>query len=346
MVSDKQRPCVLAATFACVMLAASCYPACSADPVDMPQQFARMVQLVQFEISGGRLISYPHRVGQRTNQTIEEAGIRYELKIDSRPPASSVTYQVTAPYFELRITADHGERFVIERTSTAAPPEGAKAVSPFSLEQTRGKPLRITMGQGEGRRTIAVSSIWHLMLAEPDAFRNEVIPLLQILRPDWDLVSISDEIENSLIHQAKIDRGNQQEHWSLLVRNLASDMFAVRESADRQLREAGPAVLPLLRRLDPSHIDAEQRFRIRRIVSALSAAESADTVDSVIAWLASDPATWLALMKREDESLRRTAVEQLQLLLGRPIEFDPSADETSRHTQIEQLKKTISGLES
>lgn len=344
MILDGQRPNILATLCACMIVVASFHTAHAAEPLAMPPQFARMVQLVQFEVSGGRLISFPQRIGHRTNQVVEEEGIRYELKIDSRPPLSSVTYQVTAPDFELRITADGGDHFLIERTATAASPEGSEPVVPLSFEQTRGNQLKFTLGAGTKERTIRVSSIWHLMLAEPDAFDNELVPLLQVLRPNWDLASLSDEIEHALLHQATLNRVNQQEHWSRLVNDLANDKFAIREAADRQLREAGPAVLPLLRRLDPKGLDAEQRFRTRRIVNALSAAESVDTADSVVAWLASDPATWLALLKRENESLRSSAAKQLQLLLGHPIDFDPAAEESIRQAQIERLRISIPGL--
>ncbi len=344
MIADGQRFKVLAASCAWVLLAASCSPTLAAEPVAMPPQFARMVQLVQFEVSGGRLISFPQRIGHRTDQVVEDAGVRYALKIDSRPPSSSVSYQVTAPHFELQITAEHGDHFLIERTSTAAPAEGAAPVTPLSFEQTRGNPLKLTVGEGTERRTFRASSVWHLMLVAPDAFGNELVPLLQILRPNWDLASVSAEIEHALIHQAALSRVNQQEHWSKLVGDLANDKFAVREAADRQLREAGPAVLPLLRRLGSKGLDAEQRFRIRRIVNALAAAESVDTVDSVVAWLASDPTTWLALLNRNDESIRSHAAQQLQLLLGHPIEFNPTADESSRQAQIERLRSAIPGL--
>lgn len=314
------------------------------DPLTMPQQFEHIVKLVQYEAAGGRLISFPQRIGHRTNQIVEQNGIRHELQVDSRAPASSVVYVVTAPHFEVRITTDNGDHYLIQRTSTGDAPEGVEPVVPLTFEQYQGKPISLTVEYGGEPQSFAVSSIWHLMLAAPQAFREELVPLLELLRPDWNLIAISDEIENTLMHQARISRVNQQMHWSTLVQGLADDRFAVREAADRHLREAGPAVLPLLRRLDPEHLDAEQRFRIRRIINHLSAAESVDTADTVVAWLASDPATWLSLLERDDESLRNIAAEQLRLLLGREIDFDPAAEEAIRAKQVQRLRNSIPGL--
>ncbi len=325
----------------CLFLAACCRSVSGGEPPEMPDQIVRMLQLVQFETTGGRLVSFPQRVGHRTNQVLEVNGIRHELQIDSRAPTSSVLYKAVAPYYELSITADDGDHFLIEWRSNGELPRDIDSITPLRFEQQGGKPLSLTVGENEDAKTIFAESIWHLMLAEPVVFREDLVPLLYMLRPAWDLIAVAEEIELALLHQAKTDRVIQQDHWSQWVEDLANERFAIREAADRQLREAGPAVLPLLRRLDSSLLDAEQRFRIRRIVGALTAVESTDSADTVVPWLASDPTAWFALLNRDDVNIRRTATDQLELLLGHPLEFNPTADESTREKQLESLRGSI-----
>lgn len=344
MIRVARNPLALALLAGCVFFGTPGRSVQGDEVLTMPEQFAHIVKLVQYEVAGGRLISYPQRIGHRTNQVVEIDGVRHELQVDSRAPASSVIYIVTAPHFEVRVTADNGEHYFIQRSATGDAKEGDNPVVPLLFEQTTGKPIQFTIEHDGEPQSYSVSSIWHLMLAAPVDFREELVPLLQLLRQDWELVAIADDIENALAHQARVSRANQQLHWSQLVQDLADDRFAIREAADRHLREAGPAVLPLLRRLDPARLDAEQRFRIRRIVGDLTAAESIDTADTVVAWLASDPETWLSLLERDDESMRTMAAEQLSLLLGREIEFDPTADEATRGKQIQTLRSSIPGL--
>lgn len=345
MIQDVQRTAPRIVLGGCLLLTVFCRAGLGSEPPKLPDQIVRMLQLVQFDVTGGRLISFPQRIGHRTNQVLEDAGIRHELQIDSRAPTSSVTYKATAPHFELSITADEGDHFFIEWQPTGEPPADAHPIEALRFEQTSGKPLSLTYGNNEARKTVLAVSIWHLVLAEPEVFREELVPLLQMLRPNWDLIAVSDEIELILLQQVKVNRVNQQEHWSRLVDDLADERFAVREAADRHLREVGPAVLPLLRRMDSRQLDAEQRFRIRRIIAPLMAVDSTDSADTVVPWLASDPAAWFALLKREDVKIRHTATEQLELLLGYQLEFDPDADEPTRRNQIDKLRGSIPGSE-
>ncbi len=69
-----------------------------------------------------------------------------------------------------------------------------------------------------------------------------------------------------------------------------------RERAERQLREAGPAVLAFLNGLNTGPLDAEQQLRVRRVVRVLSTQQGEDTPENIAAMLIGDPHVWLALL--------------------------------------------------
>ena len=54
--------------------------------------------------------------------------------------------------------------------------------------------------------------------------------------------------------------------------------------------------------------------------------------------LAVDPATWLLLLERPEEAVRRTAARQLTAMLGEPIAVDPAADPETQKSQRERLR--------
>jgi hypothetical protein len=127
--------------------------------------------------------------------------------------------------------------------------------------------------------------------------------------------------------------------WSTLVEQLGDERFAVREAADRHLRDAGRAIVVFLERLDRNRLDAEQDYRIRRILQSLSSGKGADdTVERAAAWLSGDPEIWWALMRRDAEPTRRVAAKRLESLLGRPLAFDPAAPADVRGKQLEQIR--------
>ena len=127
------------------------------------------------------------------------------------------------------------------------------------------------------------------------------------------------------------------------MRQLASERFAERETAERELRAAGQVIVPYLQSLPSDQLDAEQTTRIRAIVGSLSV-EYEDRVDRVVAWLAGDETVWLTLLDRDDLEQRRFAAAQLAALLGQEIEFDPEAAADARREQIERLRRRVLGI--
>jgi hypothetical protein len=172
--------------------------------------------------------------------------------------------------------------------------------------------------------------------------REQLIPLLERLHPSWQLADRAAEIEQALfqVERQHARQPGDRRHWSELVGQLASERFADREAAERELRAAGQTVVPFLQSLPPGQLDAEQTRRIRAIAASLSV-DYEDRVDRVVAWLAGDETVWLSLLDRPDPDQRRKAAEQLTVLLGQEIEFDPAATAEVRVVQLERLRRHL-----
>ena len=138
-----------------------------------------------------------------------------------------------------------------------------------------------------------------------------------MLRPGSKLADAVAEIEAKLLEGAGGQAVAQRARWAALVRQLGDDSFAQREAADRELRAGGPAALAYLRHLDFGRLDAEQRFRIRRILEAAAAQTGDDSPEQAAASLAGDPLVWLALLDRPERATRQAAAAPTRLAAGR-----------------------------
>ncbi|MGD0652840.1 MAG: hypothetical protein ABSA16_00715 [Thermoguttaceae bacterium] len=197
----------------------------------------------------------------------------------------------------------------------------------------------------EGKQRIySAPNLWHLFLAYPAETKQYLVPLLALLHPNWRLSESAAEVEVELLRKAHGNETLDRRHWAALVEQLGDESFARRQAADRAIRAADPAVLNYLQQLDFSRLDAEQQFRVRRIIEALSERLGDDTPEQTASWLSGDPSVWLILLNRSEAATRRQAVGQLTAMLGGPIPVDPEADPATQKTQLEQLRLRIEGL--
>jgi hypothetical protein len=178
------------------------------------------------------------------------------------------------------------------------------------------------------------------MLTEPAVARDCVTPLLETLRPDWELCAQAAEIEQRLYRLAAKTSPPRVERWHTLIAQLAEPRFVRREAADRDLRSEGPALAPFLKQLDRRWLDAEQRSRLKRIEESLES-RGEDTPARVAAQLVYDQTTWLALLTREDGAQRTAAARHLCKLCPEAVAFDPQADQKVRSVQLKQLRQQL-----
>jgi hypothetical protein len=261
-----------------------------------------------------------------------------QLSIRMAGNGAAITYELSLPAETLAIDFDSSVQLRIRRT-----PKGQSAVTPVDFLQAVGKPISLAVGPEGKQQVHQAASIWHLILADPDLSRQHLVPLLRPLRPEADLVKTAGELEAELVRIAGTQEPPDRKRWAALVDQLADERFARREAADRQLRQAGQSVLGYLRGLNPARLDAEQQFRVRRIIQTLSKPGEGDDAPGLAEWLSGDPKVWLILLSREQEATRRAAAQRLEALLGQSIPFDPAAVPEVRTQQIQKLRSRIPG---
>lgn len=304
--------------------------------IDTPQlSQAAQAGWFQTSVVGGRLMVNGRRFGSTTTQA-KGNGADEQLTIRIAGGSPSISYRITGPDGDLSLEVSSADKIEIRQT-----PKSGSKLAAFEFRQNGNEPITLATGENEDLRSYSAKTLWHLLIEEPQAFGDYLIPLLEPITATNDLTALAQQIEAALLRAGVKDSHAERERWGRLVGQLADDSYSRREAADRELRRAGPLVVTFLDQLDKDKLDAEQRFRILRIVEALSEQAGDDTPELVASWLVGDPAIWLALLDRSDQSTRRLAARQLESLLGGPVDFDPDADETTRAAQIERLRQEI-----
>ncbi len=291
---------------------------------------------LQFNLRAGRIVvaglrgvNFNH-AGQLTPDRRE----RLTIRVSANEPILS--YELTTPTFRFQVDVAAGNRVQIRRLPGENQPGPA-----VEFRQSPNEPVSLKVTESDEDRLYHAASIWHLFLAEPAAAREHLDPLLKILFREWDFSKTAEEIEAALVRMAQSGVPPDQKLWAQWVKDLGDASFAKREAADRHLRESGRVVASYLQRLDPATLDAEQRFRIRRILRALAELGNEESPPQLAMWLSGDVSVWLALLTRDDEPTRRAALQRLQALVGHPLAFDPAADPQERGRQLDALRTAL-----
>jgi len=330
---DATRRFLGAVLAAAAMLGLGVAPASAqVGPPSVPSMFQH--RWVQVSLESGRLVFGGSRVGSMstTNASLDR---KERISIQNNGANLTLDYEQTTKQEKLVVQMSSNGHATLRRT-----PEGvSSATAAVEYVQQPGEPLRVAIGPAGAERKLEGASLWHLALREPELCKKHLFPIVQILKSEWNLEKTAADIEAALLKIAAAAENPDAQKWSALVEQLGDDRFAVREAADRQLRDAGRAIVVFLERLDRSRLDAEQDYRIRRILQSLSSGKGADdTIERAAAWLSGDPEIWWALMRRDAEPTRRIAAKRLELLLGRPLAFDPAAPADVRGKQLEQIR--------
>jgi hypothetical protein len=314
--------------------------------------------------TGGFYVASPHHVKNLDDASrrgllyvgLESGRLKVEvIRLPPTPPGQSgkpqdeqLTVRNSGGDFSIEYVKPGSDRRVsIEigvssrRVHIIQEPQVGADVPPVEFTQPPCGSLTLTVGARPSQRVIHAASLWHLMIGYPEICRQHLAPLLQLIDSRWDPGKLAADLEEDLIQLARSQDAPDRRHWDALVAQLRDDLYTRREAADRQLRSCGRIVIHYLRELDPARLDAEQKFRVRRIIAALDSGEGIDTPDHVASWLAGDPSIWLGLLSRDSESTRRLAFQQLSSLLDKPLVFDPAADEKTRQSQVEQIRGVV-----
>lgn len=211
----------------------------------------------------------------------------------------------------------------------------------IEIEQKPQQPMVLKVAWGSSQRVWKAGSLWHLAMEEPVVVQKYIIPLFISFLPSISLLSQTKQLEQELLELARSTGSPDRARWEALVAQLADDQYSRREAADRALRQQGPAIVPFLRSLDWQVLEAEQRFRIRRILGELEPPGDEDSLTKAAHWLLQDPEIWWILLDRPEVEARRIAAKRLSDLLGGPIDFDPEASPELRQAQRQALEAKV-----
>jgi len=310
-------------------------PAWAQAPV-MHRGLLEQLRWIEFQVVAGRILAKSPYIDRSQTSSAGNQGRQERLAVNLTSGQPSLNYELRTPAELVTVAITEGDSITVHREPTSL-----EVGIVFTFTQAPNQHLSVNVVSREPdvpSRTIHGATLWHILLEEPELCAEQLLPILQILRPDWNLAHHALRIEESLVRAAGRGSLQHRQRWHSLVEQLADDEFGRRQAAERQLRAVGPAVLPYLRGLDSSELDAEQRFRIRRILTQLTFDHGDDAPAQVSSWLIGDSAAWFSLLNRDDLQTRRVACEQLAQLHGGPIDFDPAAPTEQRTAQWEALR--------
>ena len=308
-------------------------------PEDIPQlrQYLQgTTPFLRFKIVEGRLIlacrGLTNFQNQQTNLVRKET-----INVGNESGHPTLHYERTTPSEQLTVNvAGSSGKFSITRV-----PRGKSKFTAVEFQQSASEKATLTLGGGDHRQVFQAADLWLLVIVHPQQCKENLFPLLELLRPDWKFTAMVARVEACLLARAREDATADRTRWAALVEQLGDDKFAKREAADRALRAGAAPALNYLRQLDFDYLDAEQQFRVSRIIRKLTGRSEDDSADAAAASLLRNSEVWLALLSQPEKATRETAARQLTALLGKPIDVDPAAEPKTQEAKREQLRARI-----
>jgi hypothetical protein len=291
----------------------------------------------RFRIAEGRITFACRNLTSFQNRHNYGIGKKEAINLGNENGRSTLRYERTTPNEQFTVNvAGSSDKVTIGRT-----PLGKSAFTAVEFQQSPVEKTTLTLGAGDHRRVLQAADFWQLAIVQPKECREHLFPLLDLLRPDWKTAAMAARVEACLLARAREDATADRARWAALVEQLGDDQFTKREAADRALRAGAASALNYLRQLDFKRLDAEQQFRVSRIIRKLAGKSEDDSADAVAASLLHEPAVWLALLDRPEKATRQTAARQLAGLLGEPIDVDPAAEPNTQKAKRERLRVRI-----
>lgn len=319
---------VLSVLFGCQLSAAGAEPLPGAEP--SPGDLLRRNVLLRFEVAGGQVTCPSLSRYSSRNLTADHAGIKESLSIHTDGNEPSLSYRYASP--------DRQWAFDIHATGSVTLRDEAKGEL-VVYEQRPGAGVTLTIENSQlPKYTIKARSLWHLLAFSPEG-EALLIPQLQALRADWSLMKQVAETRELLLKSDERQWRHERATWQRCLAQLGEADYDVRQAADRRLRDGGCAAVGYLRRLDVGQLEPEQCRRVKRIIAATHL--DVDEPHSVAADWAYDAEVWCNLLRDEAAPRRSIAAAHLAHLLGRPLVFDPAADDATRSAQARSIEDSL-----
>ena len=152
---------------------------------------------MRFAVVDGRVSFICTRMTQFTSNT-NGGSSREMFSVLNQNGQLALSYERTEADETVKVSvAGDGDDVTITRS-----PQGKSSVKAVEFRQSPGKPITLTIGAGESKQTFSAQELWQLMIVHPKPCEEHLLPLLDLLRPDWKIAATAVEIEDKLIHGA------------------------------------------------------------------------------------------------------------------------------------------------
>ena len=320
-----------------VALLVSAQPFCLGNDARPVKKLVPHCGWVQFDVMDGRITAHKPRYSQRKTTSVEHAqsGLRQSLSVAAEGGDPAVSYQSINAERRVSVEVIDGDQVEIR-----VEPRGTATTPSIRLLQPKQGPLSLTVQTEQARHTIRADSLWHLLLADPQRCTKHLIPVLEWLRPNWQLTETASQIEQALFGLSEDGPKLSQATVKRLVQQLGSERFRERQAAERELGNLGQVVVSHLKRLPQETLSSEQNARIRGLLTKLSVRD-ADRAERIAIRLLSDPAIWFILLSHADATKRKQAHAQLERICQQQLVFQPEGSATTRQRQIKQIQRRL-----
>jgi hypothetical protein len=223
----------------------------SLEPAQAEPNLLARSSWVRLEIMGGRLAVLSQRCGQsRSVREEDPERAKQSLSVQLRGHALVVHYLFEDYLGRRELTVDEEGTVRVAAQRYESEPREVVLTQPAS-----GK-LKLRIVHGGDNDEFSATSLWHLMLSEPELFEHHAAPLLTSIRPDWRIAEQGAAIRESLLNAAGRDVLSERNQWKKWVEELSHPNFAKRQAADAALRAVGQPVIAWLGRLEANELDA------------------------------------------------------------------------------------------
>lgn len=228
-----------------------------------PLLASNLRNLVAYRVQQGRIcIDTGHFEGGLT-LTGPRPAISERLVMHALDGDAQIRYQQTSWREQIALQFTRNKRERCWDVELLRRPHGQSPTTFVWLLQREHEPLVLHVKHDKYQ----AQSLWQLWQQQPAVCREHLLPILNALRPDWNVAEQAAEM-NQL--QTRLTLANTSANiatWQTWVDQLASDRALVREHAYRELQTARPAVLIFLRKLPAPQLDAEQRLRVQKLLA-------------------------------------------------------------------------------
>lgn len=346
--------------------------AAGAPATHMPEGLLQQSGLARFRLILGRLQLDParHRKGTKEATRSQPYPLTETLTVSSQSGIASLHYTFRSDrqhaivdvvdILQVRIVSERKD--LRQRLTLEQPPEGPLRIRVESLASSAtidDPPSLLTPSFLTPRSSfltprssfstapppaapasLSTPSLLHLQSSHPRLFAGHLGELLPYLLSTPTVSELNRAAQRQLLATADREPLPTLGEVEACVERLAAPQRRIRVAAERELLAWGLPVLRHLDRLDAALWDSEQRSRIRRVRWTLQP-RRADTPQSLVHWLATDPEYWNLVAAdwshekrhRGDVVLRRvcgTGLDADVLAAAEPIRVAEAAATRSR----------------